>query len=75
MLDNKISHGKLEESRSAERTEGVDILTGDPKSAILKLSIPVMLAMLLSSSYNVVNAIWVAGLGSNELAAVGFYFR
>ena len=72
MSDNKTPHGKLEESRSAETTEGVDILTGDPKSAILKLSIPVMLAMLLSSSYNVVNAIWVAGLGSDELAAIGF---
>ena len=75
MSDNKTPYEKLDKSRSAERIEGVDILTGDPKSAILKLSIPVMLAMLLSSSYNVVNAIWVAGLGSNELAAVGFYFR
>ncbi len=46
MSDSKTPHKILKKSRTVERTEGVDILTGDPKSAILKLSIPVMLAML-----------------------------
>lgn len=31
-----------------------------------------IIAMLLYSTYNIVNAIWVAGLGSDALAAVGF---
>ena len=33
-------------------TEGVKILLGDPKKAILKLSAPMMLAMLLQAVYN-----------------------
>jgi len=53
-------------------TEGIGLLMGDPKRAILKLSGPMIAAMLLMSTYNIVNAIWVAGLGSDALAAVGF---
>jgi putative MATE family efflux protein len=52
--------------------EGIALLMGDPKTAIIKLSGPMIAAMLLMSTYNIVNAIWVAGLGSDALAAVGF---
>ncbi|MFA6364172.1 MAG: MATE family efflux transporter [Methanoregula sp.] len=54
------------------RTLGVALLTGDPKKAIVKLSGPMIVVMLLMSTYNLVNAIWVAGLGADALAAVGF---
>lgn len=57
---------------STQDTIGVSLLKGDPKIAILKLSVPMILAMLLMSTYNLANAIWVAGLGSDALAAVGF---
>lgn len=53
-------------------TRGVSLLTGDPKKAIIVLSGPMIIATLLYSTYNIVNAIWVAGLGSDALAAVGF---
>lgn len=53
-------------------TEGIALLTGDPKQAILKLSCPMIVALFLMSTYNIVNAIWVAGLGADALAAVGF---
>lgn len=53
-------------------TTGVTLLKGDPKIAIIKLSIPMIVAMLLMSTYNLVNAVWVAGLGADALAAVGF---
>lgn len=56
------------------RTEGVETLLGDPKSAILKLSAPMIASMMLLSLYNVVDAFWVAGLGSDALAATGFVF-
>ncbi len=56
------------------RTTGVETLLGDPKSAILKLSAPMIVSMLLFSLYNVVDAFWVAGLGSDALAAIGFVF-
>jgi putative MATE family efflux protein len=55
-------------------TEGVKTLLGDPKKAILKLSIPMMVGMLGQSAYNLTDAIWVAGLGANALAAVGLFF-
>ena len=53
-------------------TEGISLLTGDPKTAIRKLSLPMIAAMLCMSVYNLINAIWVAGLGADALAAVGF---
>ena len=53
---------------------GVDTLTGDPKKAIIKLSIPMVIAMSVQTIYNLADAIWVSGLGSNGLAAVGFFF-
>lgn len=68
-LSSFLSGGK---SCSREETAGISLLTGDPKKAIISLSCPMILAMLLMSGYNVVNAIWVVGLGSDALAAVGF---
>jgi putative MATE family efflux protein len=55
-----------------DTNKGISLLLGDPKKAIVKLSGPMIVAMLLMSTYNMVNAIWVAGLGSDALAAVGF---
>ena len=55
-----------------DTTNGIALLMGDPKQAIIKLSGPMIIAMFLMSTYNIVNAIWVAGLGSDALAAVGF---
>jgi len=53
-------------------SRGVSLLIGDPKKAIWKLSGPMIVAMIISATYNVVNAAWVSGLGSDALAAVGF---
>ncbi len=53
-------------------TRGVSIMTGDPKKAILRLSGPMIIAMFLMMLYNLVDAIWVAGLGADALAAIGF---
>ncbi|MEM2878483.1 MAG: MATE family efflux transporter [Candidatus Hadarchaeales archaeon] len=59
---------------SVEYTEGVKLLLGEPRKAILKLSIPMVVAMLVQTTYNLVDAIWVSGLGTAALAAVGFVF-
>jgi putative MATE family efflux protein len=50
----------------------VSMITGDPKRAIRTLSIPMIISMLLMMTYNLVDSIWVAGLGPNSLAALGF---
>ncbi|MBP2172823.1 MATE family efflux transporter [Methanococcus voltae] len=55
-------------------TEGVTNLLGDPKKAILKISTPLIVAMLIQTLYNLVDTIWVAGLGDSALAAVGVFF-
>ncbi|KAF2956618.1 MATE family efflux transporter [Marinitoga sp. 38H-ov] len=58
----------------ANDTKGTLLLKGDPKIAIRKLSLPMILAMLVQTMYNLVDGIWVAGLGSNSLAAIGLFF-
>jgi len=57
---------------SENTTKGVSILHGDPKKAILKLSIPMMFAMFVNSLYALIDGIWVGGLGDTSLAAIGF---
>ena len=58
--------------RLSERNDNIEMITGDPKKAIIKLSIPMMLSMLLIMLYNIADSIWVAGLGAEALAALGF---
>ena len=55
-------------------TKGVDTLLGNPKKAILAMSVPLIIAMIAQSANNLIDAVWVAGLGSEALAAVGFIF-
>ncbi|HHD16068.1 MAG TPA: MATE family efflux transporter, partial [Euryarchaeota archaeon] len=57
-------------------TEGVKTLLGNPRKAIIKLSIPMIIAMSVQTFYNLVDAIWVAGLphGGDALAAIGLFF-
>ena len=52
----------------------IELITGDPEKAIRKLSFPMMLTMVLALSYLIIDSIWVAGLGFNALAALGFIF-
>ena len=58
------------------KTEGVKTLLGNPKRAIIKLSIPMIIAMSVQTFYNVADAIWVGGLpnGDDALAAIGLFF-
>jgi putative MATE family efflux protein len=56
------------------QTEGVKALLGDPKKAIIKLAWPMIIAMASHTVYNLVDAIWVSGLGTDALAGVGFFF-
>jgi len=55
-------------------TEGVKTLLGNPRKAIIKLAIPMIIAMSVQTIYNFVDAVWVSGLGPDALSAVGFFF-
>lgn len=59
-------------SSTENKNDNIDVITGDPKRAIRKLSVPMMISMLLITLYNIADSIWVAGLGSDALAAIGF---
>ncbi len=67
--NNEVSEVDVKQS-----TRGVKTLLGDPKKAIRKISGPMIIAMLVQTLYNIVDGIWVAGLGSDRLAAVGLFF-
>ena len=54
------------------KSKNIEMITGDPKRAIRKLAWPMMLSMLLIMLYNLADSIWVAGLGADALAAIGF---
>ncbi|WP_461463096.1 MATE family efflux transporter [Methanobrevibacter sp.] len=59
-------------THNEKNKSNIEMITGDPKKAIVKLSLPMMVSMLLIMLYNVVDSIWVAGLGPDALAAIGF---
>jgi len=67
------------------KTKGVETLLGEPKKAIVKLAVPMIIAMSAHTIYNLVDALWVSGfgkdiftsievsdVGTGALAAVGF---
>ncbi|EKF85582.1 MATE family efflux transporter [Methanobacterium formicicum] len=60
------------ENKNEKTNSRIEMITGDPKRAIRKLSFPMMLIMILVISYQVVDSIWIAGLGADALAALGF---
>ena len=53
-------------------THGVNLLRGNPKRAVKNLALPLMFSMLIMSLYNIMDSFWVAGLGVNQLTAIGF---
>ncbi|MCL2687239.1 MAG: MATE family efflux transporter [Methanobrevibacter sp.] len=59
--------------KKENKNKNIEIVTGDPKRAIRKLSLPIMVSMFVTFSYNLADTIWVAGLGTDSLAALGFF--
>lgn len=62
----------MQERLIMEKNENVEMITGDPKKAINKLSIPIIASMFLIFANNIIDSIWVAGLGPDPLAALGY---
>lgn len=55
-----------------EKTEEIDLIVNHPKRAINKLALPIIISNLFMMLNNIIDGVWVAGLGPNALAAVGF---
>lgn len=64
---------EIEKAEENNNKNNISIITGDPKRAIRKLSWPIMVSMLVTFAYNLADTIWVAGLGTESLAALGFF--
>lgn len=58
---------------SNDSSSSVDIMLQDPKGALMKMSIPLIVSLLITSFYNLIDAAWVSGLGADALAGVGFF--
>ena len=52
--------------------KNVELMRGAPEIAVKKLAIPIMISMLLTASYNIIDGIFVAGLGQAAIAGIGF---
>jgi putative MATE family efflux protein len=55
-----------------EKTEEIDLIVNHPKKAINKLALPIIISNLFMMLNNIIDGVWVAGLGPDALAAVGF---
>ena len=74
-MSNKKTDSTNDSSQTFEnQTKGIKALLGDPKKAIITLSLPMIVAMTVQTLYNLINRIWVSGLGTDAAAAVGFAF-
>jgi putative MATE family efflux protein len=56
-----------------DSSNGVDIMLNNPKRALIKMSVPLVVSLLITSFYNLIDAAWVSGLGADALAGVGFF--
>lgn len=55
-----------------EKNKEIDLILNHPKKAINKLAVPIIISNLFMMLNNIIDGIWVAGLGPDPLAAVGF---
>ena len=51
--------------------KNVAMLNADPRKSIPRLALPVMVTMVITSLYNVVDGIWIAGLGESAISGIG----
>ena len=55
-----------------DSNNSVDVMLGEPKKALISMSIPLIVSLLISSLYNLIDAMWVSALGADALAGIGF---
>lgn len=58
---------------SNDSSSNVDIMLQNPKKALIRMSVPLIISLLITSFYNLIDAAWVSGLGADALAGVGFF--
>ena len=76
MNDTTIKKIDSDKVHHMKETKGVKTLLGEPKKAVIKLAIPMIIAMSVTTIYNFVDTLWVSGFGANwfstsDVAEVG----
>lgn len=62
----------MQVSENYGKNSNIEMITGDPKKAINKLALPIIASMFLIFASNIVDSIYVSGLGPEPLAALGY---
>ncbi len=62
----------MAEENEKGKNSNIELILGDYKRGILHLAWPILISSVLTMAYNVADSIWVAGLGPDPLAAIGF---
>lgn len=57
-----------------ESSDSTKNILGDPKRALFAMVVPIAVGMLIQSLNNMVDAVWVSGLGTASLTATGVVF-
>lgn len=60
--------------RVMEETAGVRVLLGDQRKGVIALAIPIGVALLMQQLNNIVDSLWVSGLGADPMAALGIVY-
>lgn len=58
----------------SEETEGTRTLLGDQRKGVIALTIPIAVALFFQQLNNIVDSLWVAGLGGNAMSALGIVY-
>ena len=58
---------------NVDSLNSVDMMLQNPKKALIKMSVPLIVSLVITSFYNLIDAAWVSGLGADALAGVGFF--
>ena len=58
---------------SNDSSNNVDLMLKNPKKALINMSIPLIISLLITSFYNLIDDFWVSGLGADALAGIGFF--
>lgn len=62
----------IEKMSSPGISTDISTMLSNPTKAVRNMVMPLVMSMLLVSVYNLVDAIWISGLGADALAGVGF---
>lgn len=53
--------------------DNINLLRDNPENTLLRLAIPIMITMIATSIYNIIDGMWISGLGTHSISSVGLF--